>query len=115
VSERTVLVVDDEADIRESLRDILEDEGYRVRLAANGQEALAQLRVLQRPCAVILDIMMPVMNGAELYAAMKADPSLADLPLVISTSDPTQAPRGSLIMKKPLDVGRLLRTLAKMF
>ena len=115
MTEKTVLVVDDEADIRDSLRDVLEDEGYRVRLAANGEEALALLRTIQRPCAVILDIIMPVMSGTELYAAIKADPTLADMPLVISTSDPSRAPHGPLIMKKPLDLKRLLSTLAKFF
>jgi two-component system, sensor histidine kinase and response regulator len=115
VTEKTVLVIDDEADIRDSLRDVLEDEGYRVRLAANGEEALAQLRTIQRPCAVILDIIMPMMSGNEVYAAMKADPTLADLPLVISTSDPSRAPHGPLIMKKPIDLMRLLSTLERFF
>ncbi|MFN2546074.1 MAG: response regulator, partial [Myxococcales bacterium] len=87
-----MLVVDDEAEIRDSLRDVLEDEGYRVRMAANGREALAELCTIPRPCAIILDIIMPVMSGTEFYEAMKADPRLADVPLLISTSDPTRAP-----------------------
>jgi CheY-like chemotaxis protein len=115
VTDKTVLVVDDEADIRESLRDVLEDEGYRVLVAANGEEALARLRSMERPCAVILDIIMPVMSGTEVYAAMQADPALADVPLVISTSDPSRAPHGPLIMKKPVDLARLLSALATFF
>lgn len=115
MNEKTVLVVDDEPEIRDSLRDVLEDEGYRVHLAANGKEALAQLRTLQPPLAVILDIIMPVMSGTELYAAMQADPRLAAVPLIISTSDPSRAPSGALIMKKPIDLQRLLVAIARLF
>jgi CheY-like chemotaxis protein len=109
------LVVDDEPDIRESLRDVLEDEGYRVHLASNGREALERLGTLPRPCAIILDIIMPVMSGTEFYAAVKADPRTADVPLVVSTSDPSRAPRGPLILKKPLDVKQLLAVLKNFF
>ena len=115
MTEKTVLVVDDEPEIRDSLRDVLEDEGYRVHLAANGKEALAQLRTLQPPLAMILDIIMPVMSGTELYAAMQADPQLAAVPLIISTSDPSRAPSGALIMKKPIDLQRLLVAIARLF
>ncbi|MFN2548046.1 MAG: response regulator, partial [Myxococcales bacterium] len=82
---------------------------------ANGREALAELCTIPRPCAIILDIIMPVMSGTEFYEAMKADPRLADVPLLISTSDPSRAPPGLLIMKKPIDVKRLLAAIAKLF
>jgi CheY-like chemotaxis protein len=109
---QTVLVVDDEADIRESLRDVLEDEGYAVALAENGHRGLEVLRCTPRPSAVILDMIMPVMGGDELYAAMKNDPELTDIPVLVSTSDPSSAPSGVLIMKKPINVQRLLKVLA---
>jgi CheY-like chemotaxis protein len=112
---RTVLVVDDEADIRDSLKEALVDEGYRVEVAANGRQALDLLPQLGRPCAVILDIIMPIMSGAELYAAMRAIPTLADIPVVVSTSDPSRAPSGVLIMRKPIDLSRLLSTVAGLF
>jgi len=116
VSQRkTVLVVDDETDIRESLRDALEDEGYRVVVARNGKEALDALPTLEKPVAIILDIIMPVMSGAELYAAIQADPRFADMPVLISTSDASRAPSGVLIMKKPIDLERLLDAIAKLF
>jgi CheY-like chemotaxis protein len=51
---------------------------------------------------------MPVMSGTEMYAAMQADPELAQIPVIISTSDPSRAPSGVLIMRKPIDVSRLL-------
>lgn len=111
---KTILIVEDEEDIRESLREILEEEGYAVALAADGRAGLERLRQLTRPCAVILDIIMPVMSGTEFYAALRADPALADIPVLVSTSDPSRAPSGVLIMKKPLDIARLLETVAKL-
>jgi CheY-like chemotaxis protein len=112
---RTVLVVDDEPDIRESLRDALEDEGYDVVTAANGREALTVLPGLSRPLAMILDIIMPVMSGVELYAAIQSDPKLATIPVVVSTSDPSRAPAGVLLMRKPIDLDRLLSVIDGLF
>jgi CheY-like chemotaxis protein len=115
MASRTVLVVDDEPDIRESLRDALEDEGYDVVTAANGREALTVLPRLPRPLAMILDIIMPVMSGAELYMALQADPLLASIPVVVSTSDPSRAPAGVLLMRKPIDLDRLLAVIDGLF
>jgi CheY-like chemotaxis protein len=106
-----ILIVDDEPDIRDSLKDILEAEGYAVTTAANGREGLLLLPKLVRPCAVILDIFMPVMSGTELYAAMQRDPAVAKIPVLVSTSDPLRAPSGTLIMKKPVNLERLLQAL----
>lgn len=115
MEQRTVLVVDDEIDIRESLRDALKDEGYDVHLASNGQEALDLLPQLPRPCAVILDILMPVMSGAEAFRTIRATPSLADVPILISTSDPSRAPASALVMKKPISLDRLLTMVDALF
>jgi two-component system, sensor histidine kinase and response regulator len=115
MSGRTVLVVDDEPDIRESLRDALEDEGYDVVTAANGREALTLLPGLSRPLAMILDIIMPVMSGVELYALLQSDPKLATIPVVVSTSDPSRAPAGVLLMRKPIDLDRLLAVIDRLF
>lgn len=112
---RTVLVVDDEADIRDSLEDALGDEGYAVLGASNGQEALRLLPSLKRPCAIILDIIMPVMGGAEFYRALRANPEMADIPVLVSTSDPSRAPQCVPIMKKPIDLERLLSVVAALF
>ena len=115
MTQRTVLVVDDEADIRESLRDALSDEGYAVFVAGNGKEALELLPGLTRPCAVILDVIMPVMSGTEFYEAMRANPSLADIPVLMSTSDPSRAPSRVPVMRKPINLDRLLTALAGLF
>jgi CheY-like chemotaxis protein len=111
----TVLVIDDEIDARAALCDALVDAGYRVFLAANGKEGLHHLPGLQKPLGVILDLTMPLMNGVELYEIMKATPALADIPVVISTSDPERAPKGVPLLKKPVSLERLLETVAQLF
>jgi CheY-like chemotaxis protein len=113
--QNTLLVVDDDIDMREALRDVLVEEGYRVVLAANGKVALGLLPTLQRPCGIILDITMPVMSGTELYRAMRAAPDLADIPVVFLTSDPAAVPRGSPVMCKTIRLERLLGTVTSLF
>jgi CheY-like chemotaxis protein len=109
-----VLVVDDDADLRESLGDVLRAEGYAVTLAANGREALALLPGLKRPCAVLLDLAMPDMNGAEFYRTMSAIPALADIPVGILTCDPSRAPGGLPKIKKT-SIERLLTMVDGLF
>jgi CheY-like chemotaxis protein len=114
LSQNTVLVVDDDADLREALRDLLRDEGYAVTLASNGKEALELLPSLKRPCGIVLDIAMPVMSGTEFYQAMIAIPAFADIPVVVLTTDPSRAPSGLPKMKK-INLERLLAMVAALF
>lgn len=100
-----VLVVDDDDDVRETLRDVVESEGCAALLAANGREALDML-AKHRPCLIILDLMMPVMNGTEMLAVLQKDAALSTLPVVISTSAPHLAPRGVPVLPKPIDLTR---------
>jgi len=82
---REVLVVEDDNDLRESLTQALSDHGFAVTPASNGQQALDLLRGGARPAVILLDLMMPVLNGWELRDALRDDPQLADIPqLVIS-------------------------------
>lgn len=104
----SVLIVDDEPGLCESLRDFLEDEGYVVSTASNGAEALHLLEGGDLPCVMILDLIMPVVTGNQVYEKMQNDPRLAKVPIVVSTSDPTRAPAGAFIMKKPINLDRLL-------
>jgi CheY-like chemotaxis protein len=101
-----VLVVDDEEDIRETLREVVEMGGCEAMVAANGAEAL-QLLAQHRPCLVILDLLMPVMSGAQMLEAMRKQPEFAELPVVISTSAPERAPAGVPVLRKPLDLQAL--------
>lgn len=108
-----ILIVDDEADIRDSLQEFFEDEGFAVATAANGEEGLARLRAGPLPCIIILDLLMPVLDGNEMYEQMQADPALAGVPVIISTSDPRRAPSGVQIMKKPVSLMRLLASVSQ--
>jgi CheY-like chemotaxis protein len=110
----TILIVEDDDDIRESLRDVFQDKGYHVRCASNGREGLDALRRFEPPSVVVLDLIMPVMSGGELYGEMKADPGLAEIPVIVSTSDPSQAPSGVLLLRKPLDVHAMLATVGRL-
>lgn len=101
-----VLIVDDEEDLRESLREAVELLGRRAITAENGAVALEVLRT-RRPCLIILDLVMPVMTGQELLAVMREHAELATLFVVVSTSAPGRAPAGVPILPKPIDLDKL--------
>ena len=108
-----VMVVDDDEAIRDSLRDAFEDEGYEIVTASNGQEALDMLLSgSDRPDVVVMDLVMPVLDGNRLYQAMQADAALAAIPVIVSTSSPSRAPKGALVVPKPLKLDRLLEAVA---
>jgi signal transduction histidine kinase len=110
---KCVLVVDDDADVREAMREVLEEAGYETRSAANGLEALDLLaEQTERPDAVILDLSMPVLDGTRVYQVMRSSPALAGIPVIVSTSNPDRAPEGALVLSKPLEIEAFLETLA---
>jgi CheY-like chemotaxis protein len=113
--QRTVLIVDDDEDIRDSLREAFEEEGYEADTAANGAEALELLTRKAPPGVVILDLVLPVMDGSRVYQAMQADASLANIPVIVSTSNPARAPSGVVVIPKPLKLDRLLDTVAELW
>ena len=110
---RRVLIVDDDEGIREALRDAFQESGYQVRAASDGHQALGMLRDgSPPPDAVILDIVMPVLEGDRVYEAMQADPALAGIPGIVSTSNPSRAPAGVVVLPKPVRLERLLDLVA---
>ncbi len=109
---KTIVVVDDEPGFCETVKDLLEDEGYAVEIAADGKAGLELLRRLPAPpCLLVLDLLMPVLGGDEVYRAVRADPRLAPIQIVIATSDPARAPPGAAVLPKPLTVDQLLQTV----
>jgi CheY-like chemotaxis protein len=112
---RPVLVVDDDPDIRETLRFVLEDAGYPVYTAENGKEALSILASQNRlPGLILLDLMMPVMSGEEMLKALKAVKALAQIPVTIVTaSGAPMPPLATGLLKKPVDLDVLLRLVEK--
>ena len=114
---RTVLVVDDDVDHSAAIRDILEDEGYRVRAAANGRVALEGLLEGALPDLILLDMMMPVMDGWAFAAELKSRPALATIPVVAISvgGDPVlyRAPVCAGYLSKPFGALRLVETVAR--
>jgi len=110
-SSAAVLVVEDEQDIRETLRDILEMEGYRVRCASNGKEALAALAEMPRPKLILLDWMMPVMGGSELLRALRANDALAKIPVTVVSAVGDKVTAGAAVLRKPVDLETLLHAV----
>lgn len=110
-SSAAVLVVEDEQDIRETLRDILEMEGYRVRCACNGKEALDALAEMPRPLLILLDLMMPVMSGYELLQALRANDDLASIPVTVVSAVGDRLAEGTAVLRKPVDLETLLHAV----
>ena len=113
---RTVLIVDDEPDLLELLRLMLERAGYRVAVAGDGHEALGRLAAA--PCDLVLsDMLMPRLDGAGLATAMRADPALRAIPLILMTAGhraPGAAVSHATFLPKPFDMGVLLATVARL-
>jgi CheY-like chemotaxis protein len=111
--EPLILVVDDDRDIRDSLIETLEDHGFRAAGAANGIEALDVLRTsAERPSLILLDLMMPMMDGPEFREEQLKNPSWAEIPVVvISAYSDVEARARSLAveyMRKPLAIRPLI-------
>jgi CheY-like chemotaxis protein/anti-sigma regulatory factor (Ser/Thr protein kinase) len=103
-----VLIVDDDEDLVAILVQLLEHEGFRVDTAPNGAHAMRAMRTGDPPDLILLDIVMPVLDGKAVYQAMRADPALASIPVVVTTADPLRAPLGVITLRKPTDSEDLL-------
>ncbi len=106
-----VLIIEDDADLREMMAQLLTIEGFRAATAINGRDALDYLKRGDRPEVILLDLMMPVMDGWEFRRMQRRDPRVADVPVVV-LSALDQRRTGDLapdaFLKKPLDFDHLL-------
>jgi CheY-like chemotaxis protein len=115
----SVLVIEDDADIQETLAEVLKGEGYGVDCARDGVEALAKLHAGARPSVILLDLWMPRMNGFGFRSAQLASPETADIPVVVVTAGGV-APREmamlglAYVLHKPLDLDILLRVVRRL-
>jgi CheY-like chemotaxis protein len=108
---RSILIVDDDPDLLEVTRFVLESEGFAVETAKNGEEALAILRAGAPPGLVLLDLMMPVMNGWRFLEEIAKIPSLRSIPVVVLTASEAKEVLGAVeILRKPIDIGSLIET-----
>lgn len=114
----SVLIVEDDEGVRESVASILREEGYAVEVAESGAQALERL-ARHRPTLILLDLMMPVMNGWELRAAMLADHELARVPVVVVSGkgrippDEEQTLAPAAVLVKPFELSELLELVAR--
>jgi len=108
---KSILIVEDEKGIQEVLKDALEMEGYTVFTADNGQEGLEMLPKMPTPCLILLDLMMPVMNGWQFAEVISKDMTLATIPVVLVTAygDRAKLVPSKGIIKKPIDLDLLLK------
>jgi CheY-like chemotaxis protein len=108
-----VLIVDDDADCGDALKDTLQDVGYEVAIAPSAIDALRQLQSMPPPSVIILDLLMPGMSGEEFLERRQADPVLAEIPVVVVSATPPQSiDRRTPVLRKPLDPAKLLDILA---
>lgn len=110
-----VLIVEDDEDLREMMAQLLTLEGFQAAAVANGRDALDYLHTTDKPNVILLDLMMPVMDGWEFRRRQQADPDLAPVPvIVLSALDQarTTTVDAAAFLKKPLDFDRLIQLVS---
>ncbi len=115
---RSVLIVEDDEATREAFALILSQEGYRVETAGNGLAALERLRSSGRPGLIVLDLMMPVMDGLQLQEHLARDEELADIPVLICSAAGERGRRRLAIqpagyLDKPIDPPTLVAAVRR--
>ncbi len=119
VFNKTVLLVEDDPDLRDNMTEFLKSEGYDVQVASNGKQALDLLLSAEQPPSVILlDLMMPVMDGFAFRKEQRSHPALSDIPVVLMTADAqievSQARiQAQAMIRKPVDIDDLSRILSR--
>ena len=113
-----ILVVEDDPDTRQAMTTVLELEGYEVVSVANGKEALEHMRRDGRPAVILLDLMMPVLDGWQFRAEQKQDQSLASIPVVVVSADGAVQQKAASLgaagyLQKPVEVDELLRVVGQ--
>lgn len=104
-----VLVIEDDPDVRESLVEMLRHQGHRVIEASDGRAALELLHRDPPPDVIVLDLMMPVMDGAEFLRRARSETALRDLPILVLTASSLPKPAGATdALRKPADLDRML-------
>lgn len=115
---RTVLVVENDADVREVVFEVLDGRGFHTLTAEHGREALDVLRrTPDRPGLILLDLTMPVMSGWELLEVLRADPALAGIPVVVMSAV-GELGRGATgpwdgVLRKPVTLEDLIATVER--
>lgn len=117
---KSILIVEDDLDIAENLKALLVLEGYSTSISKDGREALDHLHADRpKPDLILLDLMMPIMDGFQFYQAQQADPQLSNIPVVVMTAGgnveaKVQSLGVQAYFRKPLDVDRLFATIERL-
>ncbi|MFL5814317.1 MAG: response regulator [Bdellovibrionia bacterium] len=111
----TILLIDDEDAIRHVLSLALEFEGYQVFTASNGEEGLRTLRRIPRPGLILLDLMMPVMDGWEFMEVLHKDPGFSDIPVVVITAfkNSNEIKHAAAVIEKPVELNELFQVAGR--
>ena len=115
-----VMIVEDDADVREILSEIVADQGFCAVSASNGRDALDELRAAPSPpCVILLDMMMPVMDGWQFRAEQRRDPALGGIPVVVlsahaDASEAAESMHAAAFLGKPVDLDRLLEVIRRL-
>jgi CheY-like chemotaxis protein len=116
----TILIIEDDPVMREALCTVLAREGYRVAQAANGYEALTYLNFHPAPCLILLDMLMPRMDGWRFLEAFRQTPAWATIPVIITTSMGIASPDWAVslgavgLLKKPFDEDELMKPVRQL-
>jgi CheY-like chemotaxis protein len=109
---KRILLVEDDEIVRRAIQMVLEWEGYHVECASNGQEALDMLRAGARPGLILLDVMMPVLDGGQFREEQKRDPALASIPVIVVSAASFAASVDAVsLVRKPFEVEELLNAI----
>ncbi len=112
---QAILIVEDDRDVADTIRELLQDAGYEAVCVENGQRALAWIQEHGRPAAILLDLMMPVMNGWRFIGELRSQPGLATVPVLVVTTVAAHwgfPVPSSHVITKPFDFETLLERLA---
>ena len=115
----SILLVEDDLGIREAMAECLSLEGYSVAEASNGAEGLVYLHAAPAPKVIVLDLVMPVMNGSEFLEQMRSEPALSSIPVILMTaatlgaSYAARMPAADLRLPKPFELSALLSAIAR--
>lgn len=112
---KTVLIIEDDEDIRDTLAEMIRLERFEVRTAANGKEGLEILGAIERPCLILLDLMMPILNGWEFRELQIENAVLASIPVVVvsAATEGMENLKAEGYIKKPVEMEALMRTIRK--
>jgi CheY-like chemotaxis protein len=110
---KSILLIEDDHDTRVSLRRSLEEEGYFVFTAANGRQGIDTLKRIKPPCLILLDLVMPIMDGEEFIQTIEKDPTLHMIPVVVVSAFPEKAKAiiSKAFISKPIDLETLLKVV----